>query len=387
MSGTGKAAAGAVASESAASESAASQSWASQSRTSQSRASQSRASEVAAKLARVRRWLDAGGHGAALFSTQPGVAWVTGGLEDRVVRNEEPALVWAVVTMAEAFVVTTNIEEPRLLAEQDLAGFTLHAIPWHQPGGLAGAVRELAGAAAEAPASLRMPLLEAETKRLTVLGADCAGALEGALRGWRPAERECELAARIAAALEERLVFPSVLLVGGAARRRAFRHPVPTGAVTGRDVLAVVVGVRGGLNVACSRTACAGSPDPDLAARHLAACAVEDALIAATRPGRTWADALAAGQAAYRAAGFDGEWREHVQGGPIGYLSREFDVVPGTPDAAETIAAGTAFAWNPTVRGAKSEDTFVAAAGGPVPVTNTADWPTVPGGRPGLLSV
>ena len=94
------------------------------------------------------------------------------------------------------------------------------------------------------------------------------------------------------------------------------------------------------------------------------------------------------GQAAYRSAGFDGEWREHVQGGPIGYLSREFDVVPGTPRAAEVIARGAAFAWNPTVRGAKSEDTFVVGrSGDAVAVTNTADWPVTASGRPAILVI
>ncbi|MGH3188933.1 MAG: hypothetical protein ACRDOU_21170 [Streptosporangiaceae bacterium] len=44
-------------------------------------------------------------------------------------------------------------------------------------------------------------------------------------------------------------------------------------------------------------------------------------------------------------------------------------------------------AWNPTVRGAKSEDTFVASLSGPAPVTNTADWPVVPGGRPATLAI
>ena len=270
------------------------------------------------------------------------MAWVTAGLEDRVVRNEEPALVWALVTGTGAFLITTNIELPRLAAEEDCTEFELHAVPWYTPGGLAEAADHLAGGlkVAEAPAALRMPLTAAEQDRLAALGADCARALEGVLRGWQPIERECDLAARIAGALEERLIFPSVLLVGGAERRRAFRHPVPTTAMTGRDALAVVVGVRGGLNVACSRTVSAGEPDPELAARHLAACAVEAALIDATRPGRSWEDALAAGQAAYRDAGFDGEWREHVQGGPIGYLSREFDVVPGRADAAGLITTG-----------------------------------------------
>jgi Xaa-Pro aminopeptidase len=344
--------------------------------------------EVAAKLDRVRGWLEGSGYGAALFTSQPGVAWVTGGLEDRVVRNEEPALVWALVTETAAFLITTNIEQPRLVAEEDLGPFELHAVPWYSSGGLAEVAESLADGQklAEAPASLRMPLVAGETERLTALGADCAQALEGAMRAWQPAERECDLAARIAAALEERLIFPSVLLVGGAERRRAFRHPVPSCAVTGRNVLAVVVGVRGGLNVACSRSASAGEPDPELAARHEAACAVEAAMITATRPGWRWVDVLRAGQAAYRAAGFDGEWREHVQGGPIGYLSREFDVVPGTPGGTEVIAAGTAFAWNPTVRGAKSEDTFVVSrSGAAVPVTNSADWPVTVSGRPAIL--
>ncbi|HLK00323.1 MAG TPA: hypothetical protein VKU39_10505 [Streptosporangiaceae bacterium] len=89
------------------------------------------------------------------------------------------------------------------------------------------------------------------------------------------------------------------------------------------------------------------------------------------------------GKAAYEAAGYPDEWRAHVQGGPIGYLSREFDVVPGTERAARMIREGDAFAWNPTVRGAKSEDTFLTGADGPVPVTNTGNWPPIWGaGQP-----
>lgn len=347
---------------------------------------------MTAKLDRVRDWLGRNGYDGALFRTQPEVAWVTDGLTDPVVRNEEPGLVWALVTATEAVLFTTNIEEPRLRAEENLAGFALCTIPWYSPEGLAGAVRDRTGARRLAAdpselAALRMPLTRHESERMLLLGHDTAHALEGAVRAWHPGERECDLAARIAAAMEERLVYPSVLLVGGAKRRRAYRHPTVTDAVTGPDVLAVVVGVRGGLNVACSRTAAAGAPDPELTQRHVAACAVETAMIEATRPGATWADAVGAGKAAYAAAGYPDEWRAHVQGGPIGYLSREFDVVPGTRTAARVIQQGDAFAWNPTVRGAKSEDTFVAGADGPVPVTNTGSWPVTPAGRPAILCV
>jgi hypothetical protein len=176
--------------------------------------------EIAAKLARVRGWLDEAGYDAAIFDTQPGVAWVTAGLEDRVVRNEEPALVWALVTPSGAHLITTNIEAPRIVAEEGIDGFKLTAVPWYHPGGLAEVAERLAGGGkvTAAPAALRMPLCRQETERLVLLGSDTAVALEGAMRGWEPAERECDLAARIAAALEERLIFPSVLLAGGASR-------------------------------------------------------------------------------------------------------------------------------------------------------------------------
>jgi Xaa-Pro aminopeptidase len=353
---------------------------------------QSRLEELSTKLHRVRTWLDGSGYGAALFTGQAGVAWVTAGLEDRVSRNEEPGLVWALVDASGLHLITTNVEGKRLSAEEELAwlGVDLQVTPWDRPGGLDGVASDLTGRARlasdghgpgtpvpDALAALRLPLTPQEADRLAALGPECAEALEGALRDWRPAERECELAARIAAALEERRLLASLILVGGARRRRAFRHPIPTDAVTGQDALAIIVGVRGGLNVSCSRTVCAGSPQADLEARHRAACTVEAAMITATRPGRSWESVIDVAKAAYEEAGFPGEWRAHFQGGPVGYLSREFDVVPGTPSAATLITLDAGFAWNPTVQGGKSEDTFIVAERGARSVSNTDDWPSL----------
>ncbi|MGC8628286.1 MAG: M24 family metallopeptidase, partial [Acidimicrobiales bacterium] len=367
------------------------------------------AEEVALKLGRVRQWLQRSGYQAVLLTMQANVAWVTGGIDDIIARNEEPGQVWAMVDPERALLLTTNVEEPRLLAELDLerAGFELKVAPWYRPGGLGSLAEELAGGRAVANdgngpgsalgdqlATLRVPLTVQEHARLAELGADCARALEGVMRDWTPEQSEVQVAGRIAAALEELRILPSVLLVGGAERRRAFRHPVPTSSATGQDVLAVIVGVRGGLNVACSRSASAGHPAADLKARHFAACLVEARMIAATRPGVSWQSALAAGQEAYSEAGYPGEWKAHWQGGPIGYYSREYDVVPGTETAARPVLAGSAFAWNPSVQGAKSEDTFIVGPERAVPVSNTSDWPSLfietPEGeiaRPAVLAV
>ena len=189
-----------------------------------------------------------------------------GGLEDRVVRNEEPALVWALVTPLAACV--PDHDQHRAAADSGRGGpqgfSSCTRCPWYSPRGLAEVVDEPGRRAtrpAEAPASLRMPLLTEEAERLSGSRRRYrARPGRGDARPGSPSSGSATWPARIAAALEERLIFPSVLLVGGAARRRAFRHPVPTpGRVTGRDVLAVVVGVRGGLNVACSRSVSAGA--------------------------------------------------------------------------------------------------------------------------------
>jgi antitoxin VapB len=124
---------------------------------------------------------------------------------------------------------------------------------------------------------------------------------------------------------------------------------------------------RGGLYANLTRIVELDEPDPELA-RRLQAC---DEILTrmreeATRPGRTLAEAFSDCQGFYADAGFPGEWRLHHQGGTTGYASRELIATPATADVIEP---GQAFAWNPSVTGAKSEETFVLTEAGPEIVT------------------
>ena len=56
------------------------------------------------------------------------------------------------------------------------------------------------------------------------------------------------------------------------------------------------------------------------------------------------------------------------QGGSTGYGSRE---VIATPRTADPIEVGQAFAWNPSITGAKAEETFVLTDAGPEVVAGT----------------
>ena len=131
--------------------------------------------------------------------------------------------------------------------------------------------------------------------------------------------------------------------------------------------MVVIVGVRGGLNIACTRMASVGQTDPEIEKRQAAACTVEAAMIAATVPGSTYGDALQAGIDKYAGAGLARRARTPLPGRAD--RLRRSRVRAGAaiarPDqwTDELIPDGSAFAWNPTIQGGKSEDTFIVSSG------------------------
>jgi Xaa-Pro dipeptidase len=354
----------------------------------------SRRTEVAEKLARVRGLLDRQGLSGALFTRQPTVSWITAGLEDVIIRNSDPGFVWALVLPDTAFLVTQNIEGRRVQAEENPGdlGFELVEVPWQEepfdarvaaicdPERLAN---DGFGPGQPMPAELqrlRLALTAGERERYEDLCRDGCEALESSLRSVERGMSERELAARIVAALERHSILPSVLLVGADDRHMRFRHPSVSDAGIAREVLAVIVGVRGGLHVAATRTASLARPEASLLDRHRAACETEARMIAATRPGSSYGQALQAGIDTYERLGYHDEWRQHYQGGPIGYGPREFGPTPlAHPNAFTSYAVELhhACAWNPTVQGAKSEDTFMVEEQGNRVLTVSETWPTI----------
>lgn len=68
--------------------------------------------------------------------------------------------------------------------------------------------------------------------------------------------------------------------------------------------------------------------------------------------------------------GWAGEWRAHHQGGAAGYAGREWFA---SPDSDAPVTAPMAYAWNPTVQGAKSEGTWLLTANG-LECFTAGDW-------------
>jgi antitoxin VapB len=136
----------------------------------------------------------------------------------------------------------------------------------------------------------------------------------------------------------------------------------------------VTCGRRDGLIASATRLVQLGPVPKDLARRQEACARIDAAFIAATREGATAAEIFKAGEAAYAAEGYDGEWKLHHQGGAAGYETRDWF---GTPAGTQVVTAPQAFAWNPSITGTKVEDTILLTASGVEIITATGTWPTV----------
>lgn len=129
-----------------------------------------------------------------------------------------------------------------------------------------------------------------------------------------------------------------------------------------------------GLAISITRFVHFGQLPAELASRFKSAAQVNGALLAATKVGTTSAQLFRVAQAAYAAEGFPGEERFHHQGGPTGYGEREW---LATPEGKETVVDNQAFAWNPSIRGGKAEDTVMLHNGKIEWLTSTPQLPVI----------
>jgi hypothetical protein len=339
---------------------------------------------------------------AVWFARPNAFAWLTG--RNNVVDREGEVGIAAVGYDGDGLeVLTTNIEGQRLRDEELPPEVPVVEFEWHGASlaeALADHGRTPAAADFDVPgfesvdaSPFRQPLTDEDVEAYRELGRETAQAVESVCRELRPGDAESEVASALRVALSARGIEVPVALVGGAERARVYRHYTPTDAGLGAYALLSVTAERGGLHASATRTVAFGSrldddSLADLRERHRAACTVEATALGATREaanadGRGGPEANAGGDAkevfaaiqdAYEAVGHPGEWREHHQGGAAGFAGREWIA---TPDADERVTAPMAYAWNPTVQGAKSEDTVLVRADGKLEVlTETGNWPT-----------
>ena len=343
--------------------------------------------ELETKLASVKDLLEGRQLEALLIQRVPNFAWATCGASGYVNNASEESVASLLLTPTGRHLITNNIEAPRLERDEGLLaqGWEFHIAGWHEASEVIGNLSRGWRLGADSPhpgavdlreafPRLRMNLLPQEQARMRALGSLCAEAMDQAIRSVRPGMTEHEIAARLGAEALRQGVLPIVNLIATDDRVTSFRHPLPTSKVMEKYAMLVLCGRRHGLVCSVTRLIHFGRLPEDLRRRAQAVAEIDAAMIAATRPGQRVNQVFRTGLAAYAKAGFPNEWRMHHQGGPAGYEPREF---VATDETQDLVRVGQAYAWNPTITGAKSEDTIMIGPERNETLTAMADWPAI----------
>jgi len=328
---------------------------------------QFRASEFDEKWSRLARLFGDSQLSAILLRRNENIAWATGGQVDaRVAIPSETAVASLLLTRTgRKYYLTTNNEAARM-ADEEFPGLGYEPVvaSWHE--NPLSAARRLAGdgtIGTDQPANgftpidfapLRAPLTAAEVERFRWLGQRAAAATAETLLELTPGMTEDQMAAAVAGRLIAEAIVPSVLLMATDDRIRKYKHAVARGAVLERFGMLNLCARKWGLAISITRFMHFGRPPQQLIDGFAASAEVNAKLLHASRSGATSAALFAVAQTAYREAGFPGEEELHHQGGPAGYLEREWIA---TPHGAQKLSSTEALAWNPSARGAKVEDT------------------------------
>ena len=321
----------------------------------------------------LRELMERHGVGALLLSHPANFAWYTGGADNRVDRGDPVGVASVLLTEDDTYIVTDNIEAPRMHEEQT-PGMEVVEHPWHEEP--AALLRELTGGATmgtDVPSGpgrdfsaeispLRYVMDGEAIEAYRRLGADAALAVSEVADSLTPETDEFEAAADLSAACLGRGMFTPVLLAASGERLVGYRHPIPNGGPLGRQAMLVACAERGGLFANLTQMVHFDDPDPETVRRQEACGEILRRMREeATREGRSLARAFEDCRRFYAEEGFPEGWKYHHQGGMTGYASRE---IIANPAAQQEIRAGQAFAWNPSLEGAKAEETFVLGPDG-----------------------
>jgi antitoxin VapB len=318
---------------------------------------------------------------AFVLRRNPNLAWAIAG-RSHVPTTIDAACFDLIITQDSAIAVTNVVEAPRLIAEELPSEVTVKSIKWSegrdsqlptgskvgsdQPGG----DRIDLGTEVE---MMRASLITSDVERFKEICVDAAVALGNAMKQVESTDREIDVAGLIAHSLWQADLEVAFLGVAGQERVQKFRHPLPTDSVVGNRVSASICAKRKGLIASVTRIVTFGGVTDSMINDYTSIFKVEAALFDATEVGKAFSDPINAAIAAYADNGFDAdEWTKHHQGGPTGFLPRDW---PANQSSTRLIAENQPIAWNPTGKGWKAEDTIVATSAGVKLLTYDPEWP------------
>ena len=331
--------------------------------------------EVDSKLELIRRALNETGATGVLLRGTDWFAWATAGADNTVLLTTETGVAQVLVTAEDAWVLTDEIEAQRLLDEELPANFKLHVNPWADVLARDSFGRDATNGGhilSDRPASDRDSLPESllhhkrvmmpsELERYRQVGRLASVAMTEVLSNAQPTWTEYQLAGAGAEALWAYGLHPALTLVAGERRLPLYRHATPSYDSLGARAMLVFCARKYGLYANLTRFVSFVPLRAEHSELHHHVRQIEAEALNLCQPGTPLNAVYHALSQAYQQHGYPQAIREHHQGGTTGYLARE---VVANPLTTDTLAEGIAVAWNPSLAGAKIEDTFVLVKDG-----------------------
>ena len=333
-----------------------------------------RAFEVVTKLDRLRTQMTAREVDAVVLNQLPNIAWLTAGASTYINLASDTGPSSLLITLDKAYVITDRIEAGRLEQEESLPalGFTLAVEPWDQRGAQLTTLIAGKRLAQDGPGqgtdlssafqTLRTHLQPEEVERLQQIGSFASAAIAEVMYAIRPGMTEQAIAGLLAEASLARGGHAVVNLVASDERIAHYRHPLPTGKAVEHYVMVALVLALSGTHC-CRDTPVHFGPIPDEIATKAQAVARVDAQ---NDLGHTcWQDN---GRRCTPSPIRHTTTKAIPQ--PLWSITR-VAALPicrvkslRCPTQLLVIAEFQASAWNPSICGAKAEDTIILGPSG-----------------------
>lgn len=313
-------------------------------------------------------------------------AWLLAGASNGVLLAADKGVAEILVDASECVVLTDDIEARRLQEEELPEGVQVQSFPWAYPGLREEWIAQLQGGrniASDHPEhgegaltaeilAVKWVMSDAERQRYEQVGADASRAMTEVMEAAQPDWSELELAGAGAEALLARGLQPALILAAGERRLPLYRHPLPGKDALGKMAMLVFCARGKGLYANVTRFVSFGPLPEAYNKAHQHVRQIEAQALAQCQPGTQLASLYETLKLAYQQYGYPDAIHAHHQGGLTGYQARE---IIARPDTRVALQSGHVLALNPSVPGAKIEDTFLLASDGLHDMTFDARWP------------
>jgi len=346
--------------------------------------------EIKSKIFKIREIIAKENLSGILVNQQYNISWLTAGAANHVLWDDQNSLIGILITEDKEIIFSENGDFNRIQDEEFLNyPFEYKKFEWYSSNFMSEALKVTGGRIGtdfHAPgiddhiningtlSELRSVLTEIEVKRLKLNGKKASELLTNVCSCTKSGIRESEIASMLCEEYVKNGFSISVILIGGDERSLKYRHQVVTDYRIKKHFSFVGVGRKEGLAFPINRVVSFGKPSAELVDNNKKIETVYVYLNSMARIGVNLNEIYRSLPDIYRMSEIDkDEWRNHTQGGTMGYLPREAVLCEGCD---YILRENNVIGWNPSLPGVMAEDVYLLKKNDLEYITHDKKWPS-----------